>query len=117
MAEYDFTFRHLMAEYPARSWAKTYLQGWNLIMRDLLPRDYGSGGPNTKSFNKDNICWPFNKGKYTDANCHKDHRCSYCGKWWHGMHVCHKRKRNGNKQDSGDSKTKDHKISVAHNAK
>ena len=30
VANYDFTFRQLMAEYPERSWAKIYTQMWNI---------------------------------------------------------------------------------------
>ena len=32
VANYDVTFRHLMAQYPTRSWAKIYNQMWNLAM-------------------------------------------------------------------------------------
>ena len=35
---YDSTFRQLMAFKPWRSWAKSYLQGWNLAMKDPLIR-------------------------------------------------------------------------------
>ena len=94
VAEYDYTFRQLMSAYPQRSWAKTYLQGWNLIMKDLLSREGGhsKGG----GFSKENICWPFNKGKCTDLNCPKEHRCSYCGKWGHSVQVCRKKKKGFN---------------------
>ena len=71
VAEYDFPFRQLMGEYPDRSWSKTYVQGWNLIMRDHLQRDNNNQSP--KGFNKDNICWPYNKGKCTDPSCVKEH--------------------------------------------
>ena len=101
VAEYDFTFRHLMGEYPDWSWDKTYLQGWNMIMRDVLPKE-GHGHNSKKIVNRDNICWPFNKGKCSDPNCPKDHKCSYCGKWGHGMHICRKRKK-GNKSDADKS--------------
>ena len=93
VAEYDFTIRQLMSEYPDRSWAKTYLQDWNLIMRDLIPKD-SSVKLNQKGFNKDNICWPFNKGKCINPSCVKEHRCTYCGKWGYSQHICHKGKCN-----------------------
>ena len=102
VAEYDYTFRQLMSEYPQRSWAKTYLQGWNIIMRDHLIRDNHQGGGN-KSFSKENICWPFNKGKCTDSNCPKEHRCAYCGKWGHSVQVCRKKKK-GNFAGHGNPK-------------
>ena len=45
VANYDFTFRHLIAFNPTRSWAKTYSQMWNLSMKDPIPKhSYGSGG-------------------------------------------------------------------------
>ena len=71
VAEYDFTFRQLMAEYPDRSWAKTFLQGWNLIMHDAIPKDNQQNQSSYKGFNKDNICWPFNKGNCSDTSCIK----------------------------------------------
>ena len=102
IAEYDYTFRHLMSEYPARSWAKTYLQGLNLIMRDHVVRD--AQYQSNKGFSKDNIYWPFNKGKCNDQNCPKDHRCANCGKWGHSTLVCRKKKKglnsNNNNQNS-----------------
>ena len=39
VAGYDYTFRHLMAFNPKRSWAIMYNQMWNLCMRDPLPRN------------------------------------------------------------------------------
>ena len=105
LPEYDYTFRQLMSEYPDRSWAKTYLQGWNLIMRDVLSKDFPSSN-NQKYFNKDNICWPFNKGKCSDLSCVKEHRCGYCGKWGHGQHICRKRKRAGHHEGNDGKNNK-----------
>ena len=103
IAEYDYTFRHLMAEHPERSWGKTYLQGWNLIMRDTIPKEGHSNTNGNKgfSFSRDNICWPFNKGKCVDPNCPKEHKCGYCGKWGHGVFNCRKKKRNMGRSDRG----------------
>ena len=39
VANYDFTFRHLMEYNPQQSWATTYNQMWNLSMRDPLPKN------------------------------------------------------------------------------
>ena len=109
VAEYDFTFRQLMGTYPARSWAKTYLQAWNLCMRDPLNRNVSNYSNQQKTnSNRDNNCWLFNKGKCNDKNCTRgDHQCSYCGKWGHGMHVCCKCKKAGKGDgQSGSNETK-----------
>ena len=58
VSEYDYTFRQLMSEYPGRSWAKTYLQGWNLIMRDVISKDSNNTGGSKV---KDNSCWLLTK--------------------------------------------------------
>ena len=39
VANYDYTFRHLMEFNPQHSWASTYNQMWNLSMRDPLPKN------------------------------------------------------------------------------
>ena len=73
-------------------------------MRDHITRDSTTQQP--RGFNKDNICWPFNRGKCNDPGCVKEHQCSYCGKWGHGMHVCRKKKSNlGNKSENNDNRT------------
>ena len=78
VAEYDYTFRQLMSAYPRRSWAKTYVQGWNLSMRDPIIKSQNHNNRGTS--HSDNNCWQFNRGKCFDRNCNKrDHRCSYCG--------------------------------------
>ena len=103
VAEYDFTFRQLMGTYPTRSWAKTYLQGWNLIMRDHLTKDSGPTNQGGRPFSKDNVCWPYNKGKCNDPNCPKEHRCGYCGRWGHPLQACRKRKKNSNNNNRNDT--------------
>ena len=69
-------------------------------MRDVIVWDQQRAGG--KSFSKDNICWPFNKGCCNDPACPKDHKCSYCGKWGHGMFNCRKKKCNKPKKDPAD---------------
>ena len=102
VSEYDYTFRQLMSTYPHRSWAKTYVQGWNLAMRDPIIKG-GGGSGNLNKNSADNNCWAFNKGKCFDKNCNKgDHKCSYCGKWGHGLHNCRKRKRNQSGRSGND---------------
>ena len=49
-----------------------------------------SKGNGSKSW-KNHCCWKFNKGKCNSPDCEFDHRCTYCGKWGHGFHVCRKR--------------------------
>ena len=39
VAYYDYTFRQLMPCNPERSWAKTYLQMWNLAMHDPIVKN------------------------------------------------------------------------------
>ena len=99
---YDQAFRHMMALKPNRSWAKTYVQGWNLAMVDPLSKtnqisngfNRNNTGPNPsgnssnvgngKSW-KDYCCWKFNKNKCskTATECDWDHCCTYCGGWHH----------------------------------
>ena len=50
VANYDYTFRQLMACNPGRSWANIYLQMWNLTMRDVIPRN-NNAGSEQKGFN------------------------------------------------------------------
>ena len=91
VAEYDYTFRQLMSTYPTISWAKTYVKGSNLSMRDALNKSQQSNNNSKSSIN--NTCWQFNKGKCSDKNCQNgDHHCSYCGKWGHGLFNCRKGK-------------------------
>ena len=115
VANYDYTFRQLMAYNPLRSWAVTYNQMWALSMRDPLPKNhiprsvgyYGGGGaqnfhtpPGNNNQNKSGnkwvkspqYCWSFNKGvtcKYGKA-CKYIERCSYCNSYNHGVNVCPK---------------------------
>ena len=106
VSEYDYTFRQLMGAYPDRSWAKTYLQGWNLSMQDPLNQTNESNSSKQQQ-EKDNTCWLFKKGKCHDPNCPRDHRCSYCGKWGHGLFNCRKLKkasgRSGNDNNHNDN--------------
>ena len=108
--EYDITFRHLMAFNPARSWAVTYNQMWNLCMKEPLQRNqFGAkhfGGGNFGKFNSSNqnqgngskkkgkpdYCWNFNRGipcKY-GKNCRFVERCKYCDASTHGVNTCPK---------------------------
>ena len=116
VAFYDFTFRQLMAAKPWRSWSKTYMQGWNLAMKESVQsnqnqtqkhKQYGSEsdskGRKPRSW-RDNCCWKYQKNKCqkTGSECDFDHRCTYCGGWNHGFFNCRKRlRKNGGHGQSG----------------
>ena len=74
VASYDYTFRQLMACNPKCSWAKIYLQMWNLTMRDTITKGSFSvenrgvnsswGGKQQNSARKqkkNNYCWALKK--------------------------------------------------------
>ena len=115
VARYDYVFCQLMAKKPYRSWAKTYTQGWTLIL------SAGEGSSNNKVSNRtgrispndnkkkardwrDNCCWKFNRldqcryGK----NCRYDHRCMYCGAYGHPSCTCTKKRKSSFHNDSQD---------------
>ena len=101
---YDSTFRQLMSQKPWRSWAKTYVQGWNLAMRDPIVKSQGNACGNAKGRRdlRDDCCWCFNKNRCREGlNCHFDHRCTYCGGWGHGYFNCRKRKKSSGGSGSG----------------
>ena len=97
---YDVVFRQLMEFNPARSWAVTYNQMWNLSMRDPLQKfsPRGASNPNlsatppTSGGKKGGYCWNFNRGvkcKY-GSKCKYKERCSYCDAINHGVNICPK---------------------------
>ena len=92
-----------MAVKPNRSWAKTYVQGWNLAMTDPINRFNKSGNGSGNHFPgqgtstgqqswKDNCCWRYNRNKCkkTASDWDWDHRCTYCGGWNHSFVNCRK---------------------------
>ena len=107
VANYDFTFRHLMEFNPQRSWAVTYTQMWNLSMREPLTKNNqfswnkgsghnfnssgsqsSNGGSNNRNVRKKRkYCWGFNKGLKCKfgKNCRYIERCSFCDKADHGV--------------------------------
>ena len=101
VAYYEFTFRQLMAEKPWRNWGKTYAQGWNLALKDPINKSSAySGGQSASGGNqgqghdwRDDCCWRYNKNrcKKTAEQCNFDHRCTYCGGWYHSFLNCRKR--------------------------
>ena len=93
-----------MSQKPWRSWAKTYVQGWNLAMRDPIMKSQGNASGNAKGRRdwRDDCCWRFNKNRCREGlNCHFDHRCTYCGGWGHGYFNCRKRKKSSGGSGSG----------------
>ena len=130
VAYYDFTFRQMMHDRPNRKWNKTYVELWQLVMRDPIVKSTGAVNNNFQSSNnfsgfaslnsnnsnstnqprkrhrswKDNCCWKFNRtGKCDRINCSFDNRCSFCGAWnSHGFNTC--KKRDGDKGDKTSSK-------------
>ena len=109
VTNYDYTFRQLMACNPQRSWAKIYLQMWNLTMRDPISRggSFGGGEARNNAHNnhsrgsgvflqpggggskkkKSDYCWAFNKGikcKF-GSSCRYIERCSYCDSGAHAV--------------------------------
>ena len=123
VANYDFTFCHLMAENPQRSWAKVYLQMWNLTMRDTIPRNSsggggaggypfngssGAGASSTGKSKKPNYCWSFNRGKCKwGNNCHFMNRCLFCDSPTHGASMCRKKKDRDSMKINDYNKTMD----------
>ena len=109
---YNMIFRQLMEFNPARSWAVTYNQMWNLSMTNPIltnqnrrfsfqnntnPNSGSSGGPGPgKQFRKKtDYCLSFNKGVKCKfgKKCKFMERCSYCDATNHGLINCDKLER------------------------
>ena len=102
VAFYDYTFRQLMSAKPKRSWAKMYMQGWNLAMIDPLVKNTAVTSSSHKQHSqvsgkkgnwKDFCCWKFNRNNCKSPECRWDHRCTYCGGSNHSFVNCRKRAR------------------------
>ena len=107
VAEYDFTFRQMMAVNLASKWSKIYQQMWTMCMTDPHRGGQGAGGhnhqinaqgqsgnnaPGSNNKNrstKSDFCWKYNKGccKF-GSDCKFVHKCSYCDSTSHGMSSC-----------------------------
>ena len=115
VANYDFTFRHLMQFNPQRSWAVTYTQMWNLSMRDPLPKNNfnnrssfngtqgNKGSQNQTTGRKPKYCWSFNRNEPCKfgKNCKFIERCSFCDATSHGVISCHKANGSANGRKEG----------------
>ena len=93
---------------PARSWAVTYNQMWNLSMTNPINRMQNNRGSANTIFGnwtqnnsgykpsgrrpKSDYCWGFNKGLKCKfgRNCRFIERCSYCDSSAHGVIDCPK---------------------------
>ena len=114
VAYYDFTFRHLMATKPWRSWGKAYLQGCNLALNNSTTSNFqkvGLTGNHSQQQAardwKEDCCWKYNKNrcKNTASSCRYDHRCTYCGVWNHSFVNCRKRSARKDQATRGHSAT------------
>ena len=118
VAYYDYTFRQLMAANPERSWAKTYVQMWQMALRTHLNKGNSFGFRSFQSQNqnhysgghsengqkpKSKYCWKFNRNfGCQDASCKYPHKCYYCHNN-HGIHVCRKKDKRGGGNNSNSS--------------
>ena len=102
---YDIIFRQLMQFNPARSWAVTYNQMWNLTMKEHINKFQGRNGNSSLMYNngtgmssagnggskksKGDYCWSFNRGQVCrfGRNCRFIERCSYCDSPSHGVYI------------------------------
>ena len=91
VAYYDFTFRQLMAANPGRSWAKTYVQMWQMALRTHIRTSNNSSnrGGQGEGQRKPRYCWKFNKGvACVESSCNFPHKCYYCHGTSHGIQSC-----------------------------
>lgn len=104
---YDRVIRKLMERIPNRCWNTQYGKYWNKLLKTKSQGLNQFGGTSRRSDGsrpKREICWKFNKGKCTRGDsCFRDHKCSFCGKFGHGEHVCRA------KRDKKDKEQKDNK--------
>ena len=99
---YDKEFRMHMSNFPGRNWSVILQQAWTMYFKDRLKSYPNRGGFGNHGFKKKkDECRRFNKGTCTTgASCRYDHRCTECGKFGHGAHICRRRL---NKQGSNSS--------------
>ena len=91
---YDKDFRIHMMRYPGRTWGIILQQAWNLRLKERNKFSHDNRG----AFDNRNVrtslretCKRFNKGKCSNGiRCHYEHKCLYCHKLGHGMHICRK---------------------------
>ena len=106
---YDKEFHLHLSKHPERSWSVILQQAWSMKLRDRIHKGdlnantnykgydslhYNQSGEGTsmQSKNKSNEpCRRFNRGccKF-GPKCAYEHKCSYCGKFSHGVLRCRK---------------------------
>ena len=109
VAYYDFVFRHLMEQFPHRSWAKTYTQGWTYAMCEPLALTQANNSGGQRKDKRSNTCWRFNKGITCEygPRCRYPHRCTYCGGTSHGSYMCNKKQRKSEREREDRSERSD----------
>ena len=101
--KYDIDFRLHMARFPRRNWSIILQQAWSVCLKDRLVKFSNTDGNRSANGSSQhhkvvddgwgNLCKRFNKGKCSfGAGCRFEHRCKYCKKFGHGMHICRKLK-------------------------
>ena len=110
---YDKDFRIHMSRNPHRNWSVILQQVWSLRLKDKLTvTSYGhnnrNGGQNFNSLNGNDQgkigvpCHCYNKGRCPfGAECHYEHRCSYCFKFGHSVIYCRKLQADQERSRSG----------------
>ena len=114
VVNYDYHFRKVMAQKPARCWGTTNTHLWTYYLRDNLKTNQLELSKNKFRKDKDEssrrdvkYCWKYNRHKCSRSarECRFEHRCSYCDSSNHIYLGCPKR----NKNESSDSKENDQK--------
>ena len=115
VAEYDYCFRQLMAEYPQRSWSQIYTQMWNLTLCEGGQKAQSATQGTSRRESKTIVCWRFNKNKCSyGPRCKFDHKCSYCWSYNHPGTQCPRKERKSSQSRQDSRQGKDRKRSKGH---
>ena len=116
---YDIDFHLHLAMFPKRRWSIILQQAWMVRLKDRIRFSHdhrhnvvsygGHSNANSQSKNDDgwgNLCKRFNRGRCSyGPGCRFEHRCKYCKKFGHGMHICCKLKNDKNNAANAKSST------------
>ena len=100
VAQYDYTFRKLMAKHPNRNWGRTCQQMWTIYMKEhnTKSQTQSSGKKSLKEI----CCWKYNRRRCDKGSaCRYEHRCSFCGSYSHVYLECPRKPK---KSDQGKKK-------------
>ena len=101
---YDKDFRIHISRNPTRSWAVILQQAWSMRLKDKINGNQSKGSTQNSSTpgNKSkDYCRRFQPGQCNlGLSCRYEHRCTICGKFGHGAHIC--RCRTDNWEDRND---------------